>query len=214
MAALMGGSSSSSSPGSNGSAISSPGSSSPGSSSPGSSHHTSSGASVGSSNSSSNSSSPSSSVSSVLAALSLHSNSSSSSCTVGGGLTLSPGKGCSQAQALVDDTVQTSSDQTPPPCSSEDVSVDGHLHPCCAPLIPADWCARLTSLSLDWLKVEGAVLQGPLLATLGCCSSLCKLSLVGYHGDVDALLPAVAAAGASIKTLNLQHSQVRLVGVV
>jgi hypothetical protein len=79
------------------------------------------------------------------------------------------------------------------------------------PLIPADWCSRLNSLSLDWLKVpmEGRVLQGPLQATLMCCSSLAKLSLVGYNGIVDALLSCVADAGAAVTQLNLQHSQVR-----
>ena len=79
-----------------------------------------------------------------------------------------------------------------------------------APLIPVDWCSRLESLSLDWLKVpaEAPVLQGPLQATLRCCSSLGKLSLVGCAGDVDALLACVVDAGASLTRLNLQHSQV------
>lgn len=79
------------------------------------------------------------------------------------------------------------------------------------PLIPADWCSRLTSLSLDWLKVDGDLLQGPLQATLGLCGQLQKLSLVGYQGCVDALLPCVAASGAAVTHLNLQHSQVNLV---
>jgi hypothetical protein len=80
----------------------------------------------------------------------------------------------------------------------------------CESLLPADWCSRLNSLSLDWLKVpmEGRVLQGPLQATMRCCSSLAKLSLVGYNGDVDALLSCVADAGAAVTHLNLQHSQV------
>jgi hypothetical protein len=84
----------------------------------------------------------------------------------------------------------------------------------CDPLIPADWCSRLESLSLDWLKVpaEAPVLQGPLQATLRLCSSLVKLSLVGYAGGVDALLVCVADAGASLTRLNLQHSQVSVGG--
>jgi hypothetical protein len=77
-----------------------------------------------------------------------------------------------------------------------------------APLIPPDWCSRLQGLSLDWLKVDGQMLQGPLQATLRCCSSLRKLSLVGYPGSVDALLSCVADAGAAVTHLNLQHSQV------
>jgi hypothetical protein len=76
------------------------------------------------------------------------------------------------------------------------------------PLIPADWCSRLTTLSLDWLKVDGDLLQGPLQSTLGLCENLQRLSLVGYQGCVDALLPCVAASGAALTHLNLQHSQV------
>jgi hypothetical protein len=76
------------------------------------------------------------------------------------------------------------------------------------PLIPVDWCGRLVSLSLDWLKVDGSMLQGPLEATLRACGSLKRLSLVGYSGDVDGLLGCVADAGAGVAQLGLQHSQV------
>jgi hypothetical protein len=84
-------------------------------------------------------------------------------------------------------------------------------------LIPAAWCLQLTSLNLDWLKVDGSALQESLVATLQCCSSLHRLSLVGYQGSVDGLLAAASeAAGprAGIKQLNLQHSQVRVRRVV
>eukprot|EP00878_Enallax_costatus_P020469 GHUV01021643.1.p1 GENE.GHUV01021643.1~~GHUV01021643.1.p1 ORF type:complete len:610 (+),score=106.89 GHUV01021643.1:124-1953(+) len=80
-------------------------------------------------------------------------------------------------------------------------------------ILPIAWCNRLTSLSLDWLKVDGQPLQIPLENTLSHCNNLSRLSLVGYQGNVDRLLASVAAAGGSkqasgLRQLNLQHSQI------
>ncbi|WIA36892.1 hypothetical protein OEZ86_008140 [Tetradesmus obliquus] len=75
------------------------------------------------------------------------------------------------------------------------------------------WCQQLTSLSLDWLKVDGTVLQPHLTATLQQCPKLSKLSLVGYQGSVDELLGSLAATGAALSHLNLQHSQVSDAGL-
>jgi hypothetical protein len=101
----------------------------------------------------------------------------------------------------------TTPQQSSPSPTAAPTSTDLTVHP---PLIPVDWCGRLTSLSLDWLKVDGSMLQGPLEATLRACGSLKKLSLVGYSGDVDGLLGCVADAGAAVTQLGLQHSQVWL----
>jgi hypothetical protein len=57
------------------------------------------------------------------------------------------------------------------------------------------------------------VLQPHLTATLQQCPNLTRLSLVGYQGSVDALLQAVAGAGAVLSQLNLQHSQVTDAGL-
>lgn len=80
-------------------------------------------------------------------------------------------------------------------------------------LFPESWCKRLTSLSLDWVKADGQSLQNPLQQTLNLCSNLTRLSLVGYQGSVDNLLSSVAAAGANLMHLNLQHSQVSDAGL-
>jgi len=160
----------------------------------GSSHSSSSGIGIPFGADSSSSPGSSSSISSAVARLSLDSNSDSdraSSCSP------EPKKPWGSSEHGADDIQQLDCDQNP-----------GFVSSPLQPLIPADWCARLSSLSLDWLKVDGAVLQQPLQATLRCCNTLTRLSLIGYHGDVDALLPSVADAGAPLSHLNLQHSQV------
>jgi hypothetical protein len=74
------------------------------------------------------------------------------------------------------------------------------------PALAPQLCQQLLQLSLDWLRAPAELLEPWLISALLHCQQLRGLSLVGYRGELVALLPALATAGARVSSLDLSHT--------